>query len=316
MIRTTNRLRRWGITKTEVVVVILCCLLLLFLLLPAVQKVRNGDVRAHSMYNLKSMALACHNAASAFNGVTPPAFGRYPPEPQDAPVKFKPPIGSLFYHILPYIEQDNVYNTMKAAGSTTAGNFVVREYVAVLDRTNDGTTSQISYSSNFAVFGTQGARLPQTFGKGLANTIIFAEKSSKADLVPEDFTKPPQSNSLKYTAPPVVFSWTDTVYGVRVAEGKEPFYPYPASITPTCDNPVYSSLDFSLPTTAPQDKTPSQFGASAAESMACSLQGFDPERCHVALGDASARWVKPTMRPATFNWAGNLAGPPAPPSDW
>jgi hypothetical protein len=265
------------------------------------------------MNNLKVMALACHKAASSLNQVLPPAFGAYSPEPPGSPRQA--PLGSLFFHLLPFIEQDNVYNKMKAAG-TTAGNFVIWTYVGPGDPANPGDSNLVSYSSNYAVFGTGGARLPGTFAKGTSNTILFAEKYARAGIVPNDFTAPPTPNEIKYAAPPVIFTWPDTVHGLPAAGGKGPYYPFPASISPACSNPVYSSLDFALHSSAPQGKTPSQFGPVVADAMACAVQGFQEGLCQVAMGDASVRPVSPTMLPSTFNWAGDPAAPPAPPSDW
>jgi len=73
------------------------------LALPAVQKVRSAAARTHSMNNLKQIALAMHNYESA-NGRMPSAA---------ICDKNGKPLLSWRVAILPYIEQDNIYNSFK-----------------------------------------------------------------------------------------------------------------------------------------------------------------------------------------------------------
>jgi hypothetical protein len=79
-------------------VVIAIIAVLIGLLLPAVQKVREAAARIQCANNLKQMALACHNCQSV-QGRLPPQSGTF------GGAHFAP----LFFHLLPYIEQDNVW---------------------------------------------------------------------------------------------------------------------------------------------------------------------------------------------------------------
>jgi len=152
-------------------VVIAIIAILIGLLLPAVQKVRDAAARAQSQNNLKQMGLAVHNIASTYNGQLPPSAGSFPNGSA---------VNSFFFvHILPYIEQANLYNLITSNG-TAAPSVVnttpIKTYIAPADPTNSTSSAGLcSYASNFQVFGNNGAALPATFLDGTSNTMIVLE---------------------------------------------------------------------------------------------------------------------------------------------
>jgi prepilin-type N-terminal cleavage/methylation domain-containing protein len=103
------RPRRSGFTLIELLVVIAIIAILIGLLLPAVQKVRQAAARVQNANNLKQMGLALHSYNDAMKAL-PPTFGWRPKPAGGALYATGGAYGTTFFHIMPYIEQNNLYN--------------------------------------------------------------------------------------------------------------------------------------------------------------------------------------------------------------
>ncbi len=110
--------KRWrGFTLIELLVVIAIIAILIGLLLPAVQKVREAANRSQCQNNLKQMTLATLNCADTHQGILP-GTGAYP-NLVGGPGNGE---GSCFFHILPFMEQQNFYNSSyNTAGGVVTG---------------------------------------------------------------------------------------------------------------------------------------------------------------------------------------------------
>ena len=118
--------RRAGFTLIELLVVIAIIAVLIGLLLPAVQKVREAANRAKCTNNLKQLALAAHNYHDV-NESFPGAIYLYS-------VSAMPPTQgySVFVSLLPFLEQQNLYQVWNFADPRLNGSTSTSPAAAVL----------------------------------------------------------------------------------------------------------------------------------------------------------------------------------------
>jgi prepilin-type N-terminal cleavage/methylation domain-containing protein len=124
IVMRTLRRRTRGFTLIELLVVIAIIAILVAILLPAVQKAREAANRTRCLNNVKQLVLALHNYHDTHT-VFPPgqistrwlgnltlAGARYvdPAEPYVATQNLGLHGTSWMFHILPYVEQGNVYD--------------------------------------------------------------------------------------------------------------------------------------------------------------------------------------------------------------
>jgi type II secretory pathway pseudopilin PulG len=189
-----SRLRtvcRDGFTLSQLVLVLGLLVILVGLLLGAIQQARAADKRTQDANNLKQICLASINCADTNGGKMPPLVGSYPakagiPNTGD---------GTVFFSILPYVEQGNLYNqALIVEGVPTYRGDIVQDkvikvYVSPADPAggkepvHDGWLSKSNYAANFQVFGDPRtnslagqARYPASITDGTANTIFFAQR--------------------------------------------------------------------------------------------------------------------------------------------
>jgi prepilin-type N-terminal cleavage/methylation domain-containing protein/prepilin-type processing-associated H-X9-DG protein len=206
--RTENPRSVRAFTLIELLVVIAIIAVLVGLLLPAVQKVREAAARMQCANNLKQIGLALHNYQSMNN--------RLPPLMGIDPVSQAYLNGPVLWTILPFMEQNNVYQAgsgnpyipiLQNGGPAwmMGCEYPQKSYLCPSDASgpdnglwpvtgdpNDVGLWQFSnYAANFQVFGLPGAgdnnntnmngtpNLDNSFTDGTSNTILFAEKARR-----------------------------------------------------------------------------------------------------------------------------------------
>jgi prepilin-type N-terminal cleavage/methylation domain-containing protein len=306
-----------GFTLIELLVVMAIIAILIGLLLPAVQKVRETAANLQSSNNLKQMGIALVNLSGQYGGAMPPGYGYFPNVPNNAAnpdprAGGTGNLGTVFFHILPFIEQDNLYNNAKqpawaGKASIQCQGSPVKTFVAPLDPTNDTTSDFTSYRANGLVFfqgstnvpgdttfmnppwwSAKGPKMPGTFTDGTSNTILFAE--GYAALPPAG------ANNTFY------WWWCQTSAGALGGSVSGPSPP-PNSKTP----PAYIAL-LAGPTF---DKGVPPQNASASTPNAYRAAGLN-----VGLADGSVRFVTSSISPATWFYANHPADGTPLPSDW
>ncbi|HEY7153297.1 MAG TPA: DUF1559 domain-containing protein [Gemmataceae bacterium] len=179
-----------GFTLIELLVVLAIIAILIGLLLSAIQRAREAAARTVSQNNLKQMTLALQNCNQTYRKM-PACSGWFPRQGQYnmTPAQH----GTLFYFLLPFLEQTNLYNSVTNR-SQDCYYQVVKLFIAPLDSSMPGNylpdnfRGGISYAANYFVFGDEmgdavvpktldgTARIPDSIPDGVANTVAFGER--------------------------------------------------------------------------------------------------------------------------------------------
>jgi prepilin-type N-terminal cleavage/methylation domain-containing protein len=320
--------RRPGFTLIELLVVIAIIAVLIGLLLPAVQKVREAASRTASSNNLRQMGIGLMNAATGFNDIMPPAEGNYP----------TPGVGvnaPLFFHLLPYIEQEGLYESV--ATSLTAippvvppgPSLVVKTYVAPADPDNKaGIGGLTSYATNFILFAPDatgsGPSLKSSFANGTTNTIMIMERYAVAKTDSGSTYSAGTSPAFPYThywwltaatanpaTPPAGWAYGQTFYPggpTYVAGG------YLAGVATPLPPPGAATA--SAPCSSGTGGQGFQIRPSIANVDQANAQGAYASGMQVLLGDASVRPISGQMTQNTFYIALNSKTLSVMPNDW
>jgi prepilin-type N-terminal cleavage/methylation domain-containing protein len=332
--RVVLRRFRLAFTLIELLVVIAIIAILIALLLPAVQKVREAAQRTQCQNNIKQLGLATHNYQGTFKvlpagenwNATKYNYLNYPGgNCSNCPDSLKI-WGSWIGHLLPYIEQTNVFNAANGDLNTVFNGVSIRCMILnnVICPANPSVapgvnTNLISGGTPYATLGTVGGLgathyvgniavyqtspwrgvgtgpkdLTSTMSDGTSNTIMIAEVYHYCNF----------SHGYNWGGTYVDGGWTPPLFGWSpfFGNGVSPMawyaYPLPGGV------PGANSQAF-------------QVQPSQANCIGNSLQTGHSGGMVVGLGDGSVRNVSSGVSALTFFNAcrpsdGNVLG-----SDW
>ena len=176
--------KRAGFRLLDLLVAMLLAGLLSGVAAASVARVRAAQDRTRSANNLKQIMLAAHDCANVYQGKLPPGRANFFPSMMLAP---QTGYGPCLFHLLPFIEQDNLYKaSLVTAGSTPifaswkGAGTAIKVYLGPGDPTADLPSDHTSYLASGLALPRTGARLPASFPDGLSNTIVFAEGYGRA----------------------------------------------------------------------------------------------------------------------------------------
>ena len=324
-----------GFTLIELLVVIAIIAVLIGLLLPAVQMARESAARTQCRNQLHQLGVAVHHFADNNGGKLPDATAVNNANGTGGNAYDNRPytwFSSLHFQLLPHLEEDNLYQTMKSyaeGGFTHAGTYDtnngapganglngIKTFVCPDDLGADSRgvivnfpfLGATTYAGNFQVFGTAGDPNPSTptsarincpwrmmtIPDGTSNTIMMTERLSS--------TTGPNGSGW---ALPLVVTWTN---------GTGVYYASPQTYNATfgLGRPVTGPI-----TTAPSYLPLPEFGKNPQTATG----GNTPSTPHgnvimVLLVDGSVHAISSGISAVTWAYALSPADRQPMPADW
>jgi prepilin-type N-terminal cleavage/methylation domain-containing protein/prepilin-type processing-associated H-X9-DG protein len=194
---------RFGFTLIELLVVIAIIAILIGLLIPAVQKVREAANRANCQNTLKQLALACTTYEGNRKSFPPGnALGSSSFATGDNNA-------SWLFLVLPYMEQDNLYNQVRSAGTLQAAvtQGILPKILPFARCPSDSWDLTNGNLCNYV--GSSGPQCNNT-PTGNCDTPIFQRYCNGANQNSSGPAVPPTLNPRTYPGYDASYTWGDT----------------------------------------------------------------------------------------------------------
>jgi len=264
--------QRMGFNVIELVVVSLVVFILLGLVLAVLKIQRDNQRIVVNLSSIKHLALANHSCNDVHRRL-PPAFDKFD--------KILFP-ASVHVHLMPYIEQDKLYNVILQSNGQRGTSEVVITFLGEQDfrvGTNDAAGVQ-NFAANLRVFSDKGvetpfdgnmpalgaiepgtAAIPRTFQDGTSNTIVFATKLAQCGNGGSHYAAAADSPFAAF-------------FGQNAAQVKA---------HPSAKNATY------------------QLNPSVCHTTPLMAQSFTGHGLSVGLADGSVYMINPAVSPRTWN---------------
>ncbi len=304
------RHRRAAFTLIELLVVVAILTILIGLLLPAVQKVREAAARTSCTNNLRQIGLGTHNYENTCN-VLPPLWSCQTTQPRSH--------ASLFYFLLPFVEQQNLFALGTSGSNPTltndtllywssfpsVGNVIVKPYLCPADGSNPTnidlnsqnyygcTYATTNYAGNVMVYDPAGpCSILTAMPDGTSNTVMIGHRKQYCDGT--NFWGLGQGNGIftDWAAEP----WTTG------ALHPEPGFGY-ATYNSRKGNNVTNANAFGVPSSYPDFSSgglPFQITPATGACDPAVIVSTHTGAMLVGLGDGSVRTVSSSVSVATW----------------
>jgi prepilin-type N-terminal cleavage/methylation domain-containing protein/prepilin-type processing-associated H-X9-DG protein len=313
---------RSGFTLIELLVVIAIIGVLMGLLLPAINRIRAAANRTACANNIRQIGLALQAANSAQNRL-PPAYGTYGGKPNVTSTTtgvVTPYAASLFFHLLPHLEQAGTYQRfppvftatnyslapnaplnggvgMTGTADDNAAQFKVPSYICPADITGDAsgvtTTSGLS-ASNQSAWGENCYA---------GNYLVFGPTLIPSPKIPESVPDG-LSNTIFFAEKPPISNQGGNLWAAI------PFFPQSPTAAQANYGGTFGYNLFAAATPATAFRIPQPpnyigitFQTIGPASPGNSLDAGSPHDSgiNVAMGDGSAKFISSQVSPSTWS---------------